>query len=190
MNSLLKRLLFLLFLAAIALLGYLHFVENIFSPRLSPQDTVSFQLNDLKLSVNYNRPSKRDREIFGALIPFGQVWRTGANEATVFKTNKDLIIDGIYLPKGDYTLWTIPNENSWQVFFNNKMYPWGVDETMKAMREPQYDVVDIEAAVQKIDNIVEQFTIGFDNTTGKLYLTMVWDQVKIAVPIEELKATQ
>lgn len=190
MNSLLKRLLFLLVLAAIALLGYLHFVENIFAPRLSPQDTVSFQLNDLKLSVNYNRPSKRDREIFGGLIPYGQVWRTGANEATVFKTNKDLMIDGIYLPTGDYTLWTIPNQDSWQVFFNNQMYAWGVDESMKPMREAQYDVVDIEATVQQLDNVVEQFTIGFDNTTGKLYLTMVWDQVKIAVPIEELKITQ
>lgn len=190
MNSLLKRLLIILFLAAIALLGYLHFVEDIFSQRLSPQDTVSFQLNDLKMSVNYNRPSKREREIFGALIPFGQVWRTGANEATVFKTNKDLLIDGIYLPKGDYTLWTVPNEEQWQVFFNNKMYPWGVDETMKPMREPQYDVVDIESPVQLLDNVVEQFTIGFDNTTGKLYLTMVWDQVKIAIPIEELQVTQ
>ena len=73
---------------------------------------------------------------------------------------------------------------------DNKMYPWGVDETMKPMREPQYDVVDIEAPVQPLENIVEQFTIGFDNTTGKLFLTMVWDQVKIAVPIEELQVTQ
>lgn len=190
MNKILKRFLILLFLANTALFAYLYFVEEIFAPRLSPQDTVSFQLNDLKLSVNYNRLSKREREIFGALIPYQEVWRTGANEATVFKTNKDLMIDGIYLPQGDYTLWTIPNQDIWQVFFNNKMYPWGVDETMKPMRESQYDVVNIEATVQKLDDIVEQFTIGFDNTTGKLYLTLVWDQVKIAVPIEELKLTQ
>lgn len=190
MNKFLKRLLFGLFLIATAVFCYAYFVENIFSPRLSPQDEVSFKMNDLKLEVNYNRPSKRERKVFGALVPYNEVWRTGANEATIFKTNKDLMIDGIFLPKGSYTLWTIPNEDLWQVFFNNKMYRWGVDETMKAMREPQFDIVDINVPVINLDNEVEQFTIGFDNTTGNLFLTMAWDHIKIAIPIEEFKLTQ
>lgn len=190
MNKFLKLLLFGLFLIATALFCYSYFVENIFSPRLSPQDSVSFQMNDLKLEVNYNRPSKRERQVFGALVPYDEVWRTGANEATVFTTTKDVLIDSIFLPKGKYTLWTIPNEDYWQVFFNNKMYPWGVNEAMEPMREPQFDSAAIQLPVTNLDNEVEQFTIGFDNTTGNIFLTMAWDNVKIAIPIEELKLTQ
>lgn len=190
MNYFLKRLLIGLFLIAVGLFCYSYFVENIFSQRLSPQDSVSFQMNDLKLEVKYNRPSKREREVFGALVPYNEVWRTGANEATVFITNQDLMIDGIFLPQGSYTLWTVPNEEHWQVFFNNKMYPWGVNEAMEAMREPQFDIVDIHVPVSHLDNEVEQFTIGFDNTTGNIFLTMAWDTTKIAIPIEVLKLTQ
>lgn len=190
MNSFLKRLLIGLMLVAVGLFCYSYFVENIFSQRLSPQDAVSFQMNDLKLEVKYNRPSKREREVFGALVPYNQVWRTGANEATVFITNQDLMIDGIFLPKGSYTLWTVPNEDYWQVFFNSKMYPWGVNEAMQPMREPQFDMVDIHVPVIHLNNVVEQFTIGFDNTTGSIFLTMAWDNVKIAIPLEVLKLTQ
>ena len=96
----LKRLLIALSIIALGLLIYSVFVENIFAPRLSPKDTAKITLNDLDLKVEYNRPSKRDREIFGALVPFDKVWRTGANEATTFQTNKDLIIDGMLLKKG------------------------------------------------------------------------------------------
>ena len=85
----LKRLLIALSIIALGLLIYSVFVENIFAPRLSPKDTAKITLNDLDLKVEYNRPSKRDREIFGALVPFDKVWRTGANEATTFQTNKD-----------------------------------------------------------------------------------------------------
>ena len=106
----LKRLLIALSIIALGLLIYSVFVENIFAPRLSPKDTAKITLNDLDLKVEYNRPSKRDREIFGALVPFDKVWRTGANEATTFQTNKDLMIDGMLLKKGKYTLWTVPME--------------------------------------------------------------------------------
>ena len=131
MNTFLKRLLILLSIIAIGLFLYSYFVEDIFSKRLSPKDTVEFKLNDLELNVFYNRPSKKGREIFGALVPYNKVWRTGANEATTFSSNKNLMIEGNYLPAGDYTLWTIPNDTSWQVMFNSKQYPWGVNEQMQ-----------------------------------------------------------
>lgn len=70
------------------------------------------------------------------------------------------------------------------------MYPWGVNEAMEAMREPQFDIVDIHVPVSHLDNEVEQFTIGFDNTTGNIFITMAWDTTKIAIPIEVLKLTQ
>ena len=152
---------------------------------LSPKDSAAIELNDLKLEVEYNRPSKREREIFGALVPFDQVWRTGANEATTFSSNKDLVIQGMLLPKGKYTLWTVPMENSWKVMFNSGQYKWGVDEKMEPMWDPNYDVIELEVPTEKVDGTVEKFTIAFDNTTGNLKLTLAWDATKIEVPIQE-----
>lgn len=179
----LKRLLIALSIIALGLLIYSVFVENIFAPRLSPKDTAKITLNDLNLKVEYNRPSKRDREIFGALVPFDKVWRTGANEATTFQTNKDLMIDGMLLKKGKYTLWTVPMKNSWKVMFNSKDYKWGVNEKMEPMWDPNFDVIELEVPKQDIDETVEKFTIAFDNKTGNLKLTMAWDQTLIEIPV-------
>jgi len=169
---------------ALGLFLYSTFVENIFAKRLSPKDTVEFKLNDLKLEVFYNRPYKKDREIFGALIPFNQVWRTGANEATTFETNKPLELNGIQLAARKYTLWTVPKDSTWHVIFNSKQYSWGVNAEMKPMWDPNYDVINIEVPVQKLGNTVEQFTISFDNSTDNLFITMAWDDVKVAVPLK------
>ncbi|GAA0747676.1 MULTISPECIES: DUF2911 domain-containing protein [Flavobacteriaceae] len=187
MNTFLKRILIVLTLVAVGLFLYSYFVENIFSKRLSPKDNVEYKLNDLQVEVFYNRPSKKGREIFGGLVPYNQVWRTGANEATTFETNKSLYVKGIAIPKGIYTLWTVPKDSSWQVIFNKKLYPWGVDEQMKPMREPQHDILEIEVPTEELNTTVEQFTIGFDNTTGDLHLTMAWDKTKIAVPLTVIK---
>lgn len=184
MNTFLKRILFLLSIIALGLFLYSFFVENIFSKRLSPKDTVEFKLNDLKLEVFYNRPSKKNRAIFGALVPFNQVWRTGANEASTFETNQALEVQGMSLPIGKYTLWTVPKDTTWVVIFNSKQYPWGVDSDMKPSWNPNYDVLNIEIPVQKLPSAVEQFTIAFDNSTDHLFLTMAWDDVKVAVPLK------
>ncbi len=185
MNTFLKRVLILLSIIALGLFAYSFFVENIFEKRLSPKDTVEFKLNDLKLEVFYNRPFKKGRDIFGGLVPYNQVWRTGANEATTFETNKPLNIKGLPLPAGKYTLWTVPKDSVWTVIFNTKQYSWGVNSEMKPMWDPNYDALDIEIPTQKLDTIVEQFTIGFDNSIGRLYLTMAWDDIKIALPINQ-----
>ncbi|PKQ44838.1 DUF2911 domain-containing protein [Confluentibacter flavum] len=190
MNTFLKRLLIFLSLIAVGLFLYSYFVENIFSARLSPKDTIAYKFNDLRLEVFYNRPSKKGREIFGGLVPLNEVWRTGANEATTFETNKPLEINGMPLPVGKYTLWSVPKDTVWTVIFNSKQYSWGVDTEMKPMWDPNYDVLDVEVPVHKLDKTVEQFTIGFDSTTGDLSLTMAWDDVKVAVPIEEVPEEQ
>ncbi|WP_372754650.1 DUF2911 domain-containing protein [Mariniflexile sp.] len=183
MNTFLKRLLLIFFIVALGLFSYAIFVENIFEKRLSPKDTVEFKLNDLKLKVFYNRPSKKDRAIFGALVPFDQVWRTGANEATTFETNQPLNIQNMTLPAGKYTLWTVPRDSTWTVIFNSKQYSWGVNSEMKPMWDPNYDVLNVVVPVKKLDSTVEQFTIAFDNSTDSLSLTMAWDDVKVAVPL-------
>lgn len=158
---------------------------GLLSNSLSPKKTVVFEVDDLKLEIFYNRPSKRNREVFGALVPYNQIWRTGANEATTFKTNKDLTIGDNILKAGKYTLWTIPNQNEWTVIFNSKMYPWGVSETMKPMREAQYDIISYSSKVNILNTTVEQFTIALDNSTDNLFLTMAWDNTKIEVPLKK-----
>lgn len=183
MNRFLKILVFILIFIAIGLFAYSYYSGGIFKKPLSPKDNVEYKLNDLKLEVFYNRPSKRGREIFGGLVPYDKVWRTGANEATTFETNLPLLVDGYPLPKGKYTLWTIPRDSVWSVMFNSKQYKWGVDEHMNPMREAAFDVVKIEVPTENLNTTVEQFTIGFDNTTGELKLTMAWDKTKIAVPL-------
>ncbi|MBU2928590.1 DUF2911 domain-containing protein [Winogradskyella psychrotolerans] len=184
----LKRLLIILSILALGLLLYSVFVEDIFSPPLSPKDTAEISLNDLTLKVEYNRPSKRDREIFGALVPFDKVWRTGANEATTFETNQDLLIDGIVLKKGKYTIWTVPMKDSWKVMFNSKQYDWGVNEKMEPMWDPNYDALEFQVPSEELDVTVERFTIAFDNKTGHLKLTMAWDNTLIEVPIDVKEA--
>ncbi|MFD2550378.1 DUF2911 domain-containing protein [Bizionia sediminis] len=172
-------------LIAIGLFLYSFFVDgSLLAPRKSPIDTVSFAKNDLQLDIVYNRPSKRGRLVFGGLVPYGKVWRTGANEATTFKTNKALKINNDSLPAGKYTLWTIPTDTTWQVIFNSKQYPWGVDSEMKPLREARFDVLTISVPVEETGVTVEQFTIGFDNALDNLSLTIAWDETKIAVPLE------
>ncbi|MGB2684444.1 MAG: DUF2911 domain-containing protein, partial [Olleya sp.] len=111
-----KKLIYLLIIVVIGVLGYQFTTKTgLFNQPLSPKDTAGIKINDLDLRVVYNRPSKRDRAIFGALVPFNKVWRTGANEATTFETNHDLSVNGVKLPKGKYTLWTVPMQNNWKV---------------------------------------------------------------------------
>ncbi|WP_417557657.1 DUF2911 domain-containing protein [Mesoflavibacter zeaxanthinifaciens] len=184
MNKFLKWIIYALIAVTVLVLGYQFFTKTgVFEQRLSPPKTVAFKVDDLNLEVFYNRPSKRDREVFGALVPFNQVWRTGANEATTFETNQDLTVQGMYLPKGKYTIWTVPMENTWKVMFNSKQYEWGVNEKMEPMWDPNFDVIEAEVPVKDLDKPVEQFTIAFDNSTDDLKMTMAWDDVKIEIPL-------
>ncbi len=184
MNTFLKRIIFVLILAAISVFIYSYFNEGL-QKRKSPKKNVAFKVDDIKLNVFYNRPSKRNRAVFGALVPYDKVWRTGANEASTFKTNTAFKIGSDSLKAGKYTLWTIPNDTLWTVIFNAKQYPWGVDhETHEPLRESEYDVVKYKAPVEHLNTTVEQFTIAFDNSTDNLFMTMAWDNVRIKIPLQ------
>lgn len=184
MNTFLKRTIIFLIFAAITVLVYSYLNDGL-QKRKSPKKNVAFKVDDIKLNVFYNRPSKRNRQIFGALVPYDEVWRTGANEATTFQTNTKFKIGEDTLKAGKYTLWTIPNDSIWTVIFNAKQYPWGVDhETHEPLREAKFDVLHYKAPVEYLNTIVEQFTIAFDNSTDNLFLTMAWDNVRIKVPLQ------
>lgn len=149
----------------------------------SPEMVVQYAENDLELSVFYNRPYKKGRTIFGGLVPYGEVWRTGANEPTTFTTNQDLRIHGASLPAGTYTLWTVPGKNRWKVIFNAKEYAWGINFDGKATREPAHDVLAVEVPVQHTDDTAEQFTIAFTEDLP-VAMTLHWDDVLVRLPLE------
>lgn len=153
----------------------------------SPEELVIYEEQSLELEVFYNRPYKKERVIFGKLVPYGEVWRTGANEATTFTTNQDLLVDGSFLAAGKYTLWTIPGPESWKVIFNSKMYPWGINTDKKPYREPEFDALVLEVPVREIDPFLEQFTIYFDTSNELISLNFAWDQTLVTVPLQQKK---
>ena len=161
-----------------------YYVLRVRTKSYSPEDTVTYVQGDLELEVFYNRPYKKGREIFGGLVPYGEVWRTGANEATTFTTNKDLLIDGSLLQAGVYSLWTIPGPESWKLIFNSKMYPWGITTKGEPSREPEYDVLTLELPVNTTYNTTEQFTIYFEEANDFILMFLAWDRTVITVPIK------
>ncbi len=150
----------------------------------SPESNTMFENAGLKISVFYNRPSKKGRVIFGGLVPYGKTWRTGANEPTTFETNKSLAIGDKTLPPGKYSLWTVPNEQSWSVVFNSTIPNWGIDvmNNGEAARDPQTDVLVVEAPVVNTEKEFEQFTISIEKTDDMMELVLAWDKTLVAVP--------
>lgn len=148
----------------------------------SPEGRVVYTENGYDIEVEYSRPFKKDRDIFGGLVPYGEVWRTGANEPTTFETQSDLQIGSEVLPAGKYTLWTIPGKSRWKVIFNRGDYSWGVDWNMKPTRDPELDVIEYEARAFRTIHVREQFTIDIDRFPPVLLL--MWDDIQVEVPLD------
>ncbi len=151
----------------------------------SPERTATYTQNGLDLSVNYSSPSKKGRVIFGELVPYDLVWRTGANEPTTFTTKTDIKVIDKKLKAGTYSLWTIPNEQSWKVMFNEEVPDWGVTVLSggkETARDAETDFIRVEVPVKKLSEPLESFTIDFEDT-GQLSLTLSWDDTKVNVPI-------
>lgn len=124
--------------------------------RVSPLDSAKYSEDDLNVEIIYSRPFLKGREFGKDIVPFGKLWRTGANEATVFETNEDILIEGKTLPAGKYSLYTIPGEKETVVIFNKDWNQWGTqyNENNDVLR---VTVPTFEASVP-----TEQFTIDFD----------------------------
>lgn len=128
--------------------------------------------------VDYGRPAKRGREIFGALVPWNQVWRTGANRATHFTTDRDLVIGGTPVPAGSYTLFSIPGAEGWTLIVNRR-----TDITGTAY-EQAHDLARIPMQTRTLPEVVEEFTIRVDPQPPGGVLRLQWDRTEVYVPIE------
>jgi hypothetical protein len=145
----------------------------------SPEVTQSYSVGAAKVNLFYCSPSKKGREIFGGLIKYGEVWRTGANEPTTFTTDKNLVIDGKNLPVGKYSWWTIPQQDSWTVIFNKEIPYWGDGTGGKAARNEKTDVLQVVVPVEKLTDSQEKLSIDAQNNA----LNIIWDMTKVSVPI-------
>jgi hypothetical protein len=178
MNKTLKRILIgLAVIVGLLFIAYQYLAAT--TKKASPEATATFT-NGVNITVKYCKPSKKGREIFGGLVPFGEVWRTGANEATVFTTDKDLNIGGKTLKAGSYSLWTIPNKDTWEVIFNSEVPSWGVSFGGKASRDVEKDVIQVSVPVENTNETQEMFDISFTETPA---MVLAWDKTKISVPI-------
>jgi hypothetical protein len=173
----------IIFASLVVILGGLfkYFQYNI--KKASPESTVEYKKNGKDITIFYNRPSKRGRVIFGQLVPYGKVWRTGANEATTFTTTTPLEVGDKKLEAGKYTMWTIPGENEWTVIINSGQYGWGVNFDTEASREADKDVLQVKVPVEKLEAPAEMFTIAFEDAST-LQMVLTWDNVRVVIPVK------
>lgn len=153
--------------------------QQITTPQASTTQTIKQNFSTGSIELGYSRPNMKGRKIFGDLVPFGKVWRTGANGATTLEFSEDVSIGGKEIKAGKYGLLTIPGEMDWTVIITKD-----VDVTSPAAYKMENDVVRLSAKPVAYPLSVETFTIGFANVTGSscdLYL--LWDKTRVAIPI-------
>jgi hypothetical protein len=144
---------------------------------LSPRDTVTATVGGRELSVEYSRPSRRGRPIFGQVVPWNAVWRLGANAATHFKTSGDLRVGSADVPAGTYTLWALPSPDGWKLVINRQTGQWGTDY------HPAQDLARVDMRVETLAEPVEQMTIAIDAAAQGAVLRVEWDRTRASVPI-------
>ena len=174
-----KKILYTLLTILAVFVTYAAYVIN--NP-VSPLETVSS--GDSDVSITYSRPFKNDRLIFGnasdeALVPYDNYWRTGANRHTYIENNRDLSINGNTLFPGKYSIYTIPGENEWEVFFNSNVKYFGVSRPNESD-----DILSVKVPVVKLLNEIEQFTIEFENDSIFNYISLKWDLTKVMIPFK------
>jgi len=151
-------------------------------PRPSPLAIAKMKHKNTYLKITYSQPHKNGREIFGTLVPYGKVWRTGANEATEITLSDTVLIAGDSLAAGTYSIYTIPNKGKWTIIFNEEVGQWGAYNYLE-----KSDVLRVEVRSEIIRGVIwEPFTIKFEPHNGTADLLMMWDRTRVKIPIEFL----
>lgn len=148
------------------------------TPRPSLLAMNSLKVGNMYLKIVYGQPLKKGRTIFGALEPYGKVWRTGANEATEITFTKDVKINNKILKAGTYTLFSIPEETKWTFMFNSELGQWGAYKY-----NPSKDVFSIVVDVHRNELIYEGLTFNFVEKPDGAELIMQWDDIKVGIPL-------
>jgi hypothetical protein len=149
----------------------------------SPPEKADCKFPDGKtIHVDYSSPRMRGRKIFGELVPYGEPWRAGANEATTFVINTNVNVGGKDVPAGAYTLFALPNPDSWQLIISKQTGEWGVPYP-----GAEYDFARVPMKVSKLASPVEDFTISFDASGTACTMRLDWETTRASVAISEKK---
>ncbi len=176
MKKLLKHLLILS-----ATLFFWTSVQSQDLPRPSQHQKITQRVGLTDVTIEYSRPNAKDREIFGDLVPYGKVWRTGANAATLIEINSSITVQGQSLAPGKYAIFTIPQEGgSWKIMINSQWEQWG-----SGAYKAEFDAVSVDVPAHSIKDYTETFTIGFDKVLGdKAVLYLLWANTRVDISIE------
>ena len=162
------------------------FAQQYNIPAVSPRQVVEQQFSIAKISIDYGRPAVKGRVIFGDLVPFGEVWRAGANEATKITFGQEVLFGGQKVKKGTYALYIVPQEKEWKIILNKGVNNWGA-----YTYDTKEDVVSTTVPIKKMNEKMERFTINFEDITDeKLNLVFEWDKTRADVPIEILNVEE
>lgn len=169
------------------------------SRRPSPLGIAKTHIGDTYVKITYGRPYVRDREIFGAntddksfLVPFGEVWRTGANEATEITVTNDVMLGGKHLDAGTYSIFTEPNADEWIIHVSPHL---GLDgtgnfdpatQTFTQVFDPADDVLTLTVPSKSIDEAVDQFTIDFDDAESGADMVLRWEKTEVRIPVRSM----
>lgn len=155
--------------------------SQIEAPKASPFSKVEQDVGLTKITIAYSRPGAKGRKVLGGLVPYGRIWRVGANESTKFTADGDLTIMGNNLPEGTYALYAFPYEGHWDVVFHKNTEHWG--DGRKAY-DPEEDAFRIRIIPQEISNYQENFLITFDEIDhNSINMLWIWEHTLIKIPI-------
>jgi hypothetical protein len=147
--------------------------------RPSPPASATCDLGGGKtIRTNYSSPRMKGRRIYGDLVPFGEVWRAGANEATTFVTNGDVVVGGKTVPAGSYTIFTIPMTDKWILIINRKTGEWGIPYKYESD-----ELARVDMTVSKLPAPLENFTIGYDKSASGCALRIDWETTRASVDL-------
>ena len=150
------------------------------SKRPSPPATATGKVMGATITINYSSPAVKGRKIWGGLVPYDKVWRAGANEATLFETDKDIKVEGKSLPAGKYSLYAIPGEKEWVIILNSKTGQWGVKNDESTTEEPANDVLRVTVKPEKSAATNERMKYVID----KKGFALEWENVKVPVSVK------
>lgn len=149
------------------------------SKRPSPPAKAEGVAAGAHITIDYSTPGVKDRKIWGGLVPYDKFWRAGANEATLFTTDKDIKIEGKTLPEGTYSLFAKPGENEWTIVFNSQTGQWGINRDGTANFDPANNVVEVMVKPEKAPKFYERLAYEIDDNG----FSLIWENLKVPVSI-------
>ena len=148
--------------------------------RQSPKLTATGKVGNANITITYGSPAVKGRKIWGELVPFGKVWRAGANEATQIETDADVMVEGKKLTAGKYSLYMIPNEKEWQIIFNSQVGQWGIERSGETTRNPDKDVLLINVKPTSSDTLQESLLYNITESG----IVLKWETIVIPISVK------